>query len=566
MGRKIRLFTSGQPNFSAMGPRNAATKPPLNPCSTVERRRGSVTIANVTPSIPAPHGPSLLFAESDRETCRAVVARAVENPFARAAPEGPRVALGVLRKILEAARAALARGAAASDDDLLLYQEACIYFLYKQHEGRLLRRVHEGMSDREEAAHFAAFGREHQRFLHVAGERIAPLGARHLFARFFELARAKDLIRSEIVGTSAAADQLRVDVWESIAGDDLRLHLNGRPDRMKDVHTLVLGPTGSGKDVVARILGQSCFIPVDEDTGCFVCSYKDRYRPLNLAAKSQSLIEAELLGYVRGAFTGADKDRRGDLDMGPDGGVIFLDELAEIPLATQVLLLRVLEAHELQPVGSRVLLPFTSRIVAATHEDLDALLAQKRLREDFLHRIKANVVRTPPLALMLSQAPGDLALYVRFFADKACAPASGEALADKTMRYLERRKLLHYGWGGNLRELQKCVLGVMARGKGPIDADLRAPGAPKADAVAAKSEAPPSSRAGGGEAAVYRAIFADRPTLYDIVERVVSWKFAECHNLREVARELNINRSTVAARLHPDVVAEFEEILARRKR
>ena len=342
--------------------------------------------------------------------------------------------------------------------------------------------------------------------------------------------------------------------------DDLRIHLSSGPDRLRDVHTLVLGPTGSGKEPVARAIGLSCHVAVDATTGEFVRPYQERYRALNLAAKTDTLIEAELLGYKRGAFTGATEDREGDLDLGPEGGVIFLDELAEIRPSTQVLLLRVLEAHELQPVGSRKTRPFTSRIVAGTHEDLDKLVAERRLREDFLHRIKANVLRTPPLRLVLDQAPEDLALYVRFFADRASSPDPGDALAAKTMRYLDRKKLQNYGWPGNLRELQKCVLGVMARGKGPLDGD--GPGSRRGGAPGArKSEAPPPSRSTPGEMAAQRALVAGAPSLSEITRRLVAWRYAESHNVREVARGLGISRNTVRSKLDDTLVAEFEALL-----
>jgi DNA-binding NtrC family response regulator len=553
------------------------------------------------PSIPAPRAHTLLFTEGDRHTLRFLVALALSNPCSRERVACERALLGDacvdtgpawcltdrfgpprenlvaihrrVRVILDAAREALARQAAATEEDLLLYQDACTWLLYDMYDLRLQLVIDEKLSTKEQKALFVAFKADHGRYFHAAGERLRPFTARYLFERFYVLRRAWYLIHAFLLGTSDAAVQLRCDVWESIIGDDLRLYLSGGPARLRDVHTLVLGPTGSGKDLVARAMGLSCHVAVNETTGCFVGSYKDRYRALNLAAKTESLIEAELLGYKRGAFTGATEDRIGDLDLGPDGGVIFLDEVAEIPLHTQVLLLRVLEAHEIQPVGSRETLVFNARVVAATHEDIDRLVLEKRMRSDLLYRMKANVVRTPSLRLMLDQAPGDLALYVRFFADQVCAPDSGEALAAKTMRYLERKKLLDYAWGGNLRELQKCVLGVLTRGKGPIDTDGpraaasgAAPASARGGAGGGNGDAPASSRSGGVDAAVLRALVAGSGTLDEVTQRLVAWRYAESHNIREVGRVLGISRNTVRAKLDHALVKEFEALLRKRGR
>lgn len=233
----------------------------------------------------------------------------------------------------------------------------------------------------------------------------------------------------------------------------------GRSPLMLDVYTrirrlapyfrnvLVIGETGTGKELVARAL--HVFSPVA--SGPFaVC---------NCSAVVETLFETELFGYVKGAFTGANQDKVGLVEYS-SGGILFLDEIGDMPLATQAKLLRVLQNQEVQRVGSPVVRHVELRVVAATHWDLRALVAQGRFREDLYYRLARMEIRLPRLA----DRKEDLPLLERYFLQRFATQYN------KPIRGLTRRAqilLTTYPWAGNVRELEN-VLGnacLMAEGE-----------------------------------------------------------------------------------------------------
>jgi two-component system, NtrC family, response regulator AtoC len=200
---------------------------------------------------------------------------------------------------------------------------------------------------------------------------------------------------------------------------------------------LVLGETGVGKEVIAEQIHRQG----SRSRGPFV--------RINCASLPDSIIERELFGHERGAFSGADRQKIGYLEAAHQG-TLFLDEIGELPLATQVKLLRFLETRTLQRLGSTRDVTVDVRIVCATHRDLDAEVAAGRFREDLLFRINSFVIRVPPLR----ERPSEIALlagvFARQLAEKMDVPASRfdpAALA----------ALGRYGWPGNVRELRNAV-------------------------------------------------------------------------------------------------------------
>ena len=200
---------------------------------------------------------------------------------------------------------------------------------------------------------------------------------------------------------------------------------------------LVTGETGTGKEVVARaIYGLS----------------PSRGRPLvicDCASVPENLFESELFGYKKGAFTGADKDKRGMFEEA-DGGVIFLDEIAEIPVAVQAKLLRVLENHEFRPLGANENTAVDVRVLAATNRDLAELVRAGTFREDLFHRLNKVTIDLPPLRERLEDIP----LLVRHFLQGASRSFS------KNVRGVSRevqKLFLKYGWPGNIRELANVL-------------------------------------------------------------------------------------------------------------
>ncbi len=209
---------------------------------------------------------------------------------------------------------------------------------------------------------------------------------------------------------------------------------------------LLTGESGTGKELVARAIHARSNL---SDRPLVVC---------NCSVLSPGLIESELFGHVRGAFTGADRDRRG-LFEAAHGGTIFLDEIGEMPLDAQVKLLRVLENREIRRVGSPISTHVEIRVIAATHRSLQRMVADGRFREDLFYRLNVGAIELPPLR---DRAEDVELLAERFLADLArrlALPRGG--ISSATLSILQ-----NYAWPGNVRELSNVLerAALMARG------------------------------------------------------------------------------------------------------
>ncbi len=205
---------------------------------------------------------------------------------------------------------------------------------------------------------------------------------------------------------------------------------------------LITGESGTGKELVAQA----------------VHGYSSRRpRPLvavNCGALSETLLESELFGHVRGAFTGAERTRRG-LVAEADGGTLFLDEIGEISPRLQVQLLRVLQSGEIRPVGSDTTQRVDVRVIAATHRQLERLVADGRFRQDLYYRLKVIEVRVPPLR----ERPDDIPMLVERFLRRG----------ERTLTIDEDALTLlrSWPWPGNVRELENVVAQAVALSPGP---------------------------------------------------------------------------------------------------
>ncbi len=204
-----------------------------------------------------------------------------------------------------------------------------------------------------------------------------------------------------------------------------------------DSTVLVTGESGTGKGVMARRIHEASL----RRDGPFVA--------VNCGAIPENLIESELFGHTKGAFTGADRPRKG-LFVQADRGTIFLDEIGELPLALQTKLLHVLEAKEVRPLGSEQSRRVDTRIVAATNRDLPAMVAQGRFREDLFFRLSVFQIAMPPLR----ERRADLPALMRHLMAQRVQPSGGPALAlDPEAEDL----LVNYGWPGNVRQLENVL-------------------------------------------------------------------------------------------------------------
>jgi DNA-binding NtrC family response regulator len=199
---------------------------------------------------------------------------------------------------------------------------------------------------------------------------------------------------------------------------------------------LVTGPTGAGKELVAKALHQ-------------LSGSGKRFVAVNCSSITESLAESELFGHVKGAFTGANQDKVGVFEYA-DGGTAMLDEVGETPLAMQSKLLRALQSHEIRRVGSPAVTRVDVRVVAATNRDLQEMVRQGRFREDLYFRLSAVELKVPSLA----ERPEDLPLLQRHFL-KAFAAQYNKPVSGLTRR--AQTVLARYPWPGNIRELQNVI-------------------------------------------------------------------------------------------------------------
>jgi two-component system response regulator HydG len=204
-----------------------------------------------------------------------------------------------------------------------------------------------------------------------------------------------------------------------------------------DATVLIHGETGTGKEVVAKAIHQTS----GRAKGPFVA--------INCAAVPEGLLESELFGHARGAFTNAHAARTGLL-VQATGGTLFLDEIGDLPLEVQPKLLRALQERQVRPVGSNEEVGFDARVITATNRDLEVEVGEKRFREDLYYRINVVTVDLPPLR----DRAGDILLLAQHFLDRAARAANKGALSFNPSA---AEKLMAYSWPGNVRELENCV-------------------------------------------------------------------------------------------------------------
>jgi len=219
-------------------------------------------------------------------------------------------------------------------------------------------------------------------------------------------------------------------------------------DRIGDSNATVLvtGETGTGKELVARALHERG----RRRTGAFVA--------VNCAALPEPLLESELFGHVRGAFTDAHAARKG-LFLQATGGTLFLDEIGELPLALQAKLLRALQTRKLRPVGGNDEVPFDVRLIVATNRDLESAVEEERFREDLFFRVNVIQVEMPALRVR----GGDILLLAQHFVERYAAQAE-KRVVGLAPECAER--LLAYVWPGNVRELENCIERAIALTRG----------------------------------------------------------------------------------------------------
>jgi formate hydrogenlyase transcriptional activator len=328
-----------------------------------------------------------------------------------------------------------------------------------------------------------------------------------------EISRAHNF--EEMVGTSPALVGLLRQV-EQVAPTDATV--------------LVLGETGAGKELIARAIHDRS---------------ARRDRPLvkvNCAAISAGLVESELFGHVKGAFTGAIENRIGRFQLA-DGGTIFLDEVGELPLETQVKLLRVLQDREFEPVGSSRSVRVDVRVIAATNRNLDEAVQSGRFRPDLFYRLNVFPLTVPPLRERRSDIPQLVMFFVTRFAKRF-----GKRIASVTPATMER--LVAYGWPGNVRELQNVIERATVLCPGPL---LELDEALLPVATPGQARDPAGSAPRGAEHRVASRSTAPTATLHEVERRHIEAVLRETRGQIEgpegAATILGLHPNTLRSRM-----------------
>lgn len=343
-----------------------------------------------------------------------------------------------------------------NSEDAVLYEECVHQLLYQ-------RYYPDFISTTRKAPFFRKFLEDWKFYFELPGKRFeTATQPDHLFACFWQLQRAFHLIFDDIIGSSLVAARLRANVWQSVFTHDMRRYRRALYLRMGDFPTLITGPSGSGKELVARALAGSRYVPFDPARLEFRDS-PEQFFPINLAVLSPTLIESELFGHRRGAFTGAIADRKGWLQACPPLGSVFLDELGELDLSIQVKLLRVIETRRFSAVGDTALCQFQGKLLAATNRDLSMEIEAGRFRADLYYRLCADQVRTPSLEEQIRESPEVLREILTFMVRRIAGEDYDRALVE-VERWVMENLGVEYPWPGNYREVEQCVRNLIIRG------------------------------------------------------------------------------------------------------
>ena len=297
---------------------------------------------------------------------------------------------------------------------------------------------------------------------------------------FFQIRRAYHFIDTTLVGDTPSMQELRARLWRNVFTDDLALYERHLWDRMEDFSTLVIGETGTGKGTAAAAIGRSGWIAYEPKKEGFAESFTALFVPVNLSEFPATLLESELFGHVKGAFTGAVERHRGVFERCRPHGTIFLDEIGEVEVPAQIKLLRVLQERAFSPVGGHEALRFEGRVVAATNQSLDQRRAEGRFRDDFYYRLCSDVVVVPPLRVRLREDGRELGRLVEHIAARLVGAPAPELVA-RVEEVVGESLGPEYGWPGNVRELEQCVRRVIVARTYEGDRSRQAAGAGTAD-------------------------------------------------------------------------------------
>ncbi|MBW2550334.1 MAG: sigma 54-interacting transcriptional regulator [Deltaproteobacteria bacterium] len=380
------------------------------------------------------------------------------------------------------AQAGLARGKAYTKRERDLIRGVALYVLYYRYDTELYQSITSD-SPANTVTFYDAFNNDfHELFKWVEPPTWAATPA-DLFALFFQTRRAFHFVFHQILGTSVAAAKLRANVWESLFTHDPWRYLRR-----------------------------------------FARDYRTGFHPLHLAAMSKTLIESELFGHKKGAFTGASADRMGHLEGRSASETIFLDEIGELDPEIQVKLLRVLQSRAFHRLGDTEPRSFGGKVVAATNRDLSREMEAGRFREDLYYRLCSDVIQTPSLQEQVAGNVDELGHLVSVLVQRTLG-SSDSATFEEIMSGIEQGVGYDYPWPGNIRELEQCVRNLLIHGH------YHPPMAP--------------SQAGTLDP-LFNQMQAANATLDEVVSTYTTWVYTQRGSYTQAATTLEIDRRTVA--------------------
>jgi DNA-binding NtrC family response regulator len=442
--------------------------------------------------------------------------------------------------LVRSLRQRLDKSAKATREELVLYEDAVLFVLYHRYVGAMTEA---GFASGSEAVStrrwrfYQDYRRDWSQLLEVSGVSF-PTNHEpaHTFACYFQIRRAFVNTFHHIVGSSPSVARLREAIWESVFSHDVRRYRRTLYRRMGDFPTLITGPSGTGKELVARAIAFSRYLPFDEAKCEFKGMKGELFYAVNLAALPATLIESEVFGHRRGSFTGAVEDRKGWFEVCPSYGTVFLDEIGELEPELQVKLLRVIETRSFQPVGETAARTFAGKIVAATNRDLGQAMAQGRFREDLYYRLCADQVSTPSLRRQLEESPEVLDDLILFMARRV-AGDEGETLAKEVRAWVGQNLRAAYPWPGNYRELEQCVRNILVH----------------------RRYEPRPQAADHGASGLLNQLRAGDMTAEQLLSAYATWVYHQTGSYQETARRLEIDRRTVKSRVDVKLLEDFRE-------
>lgn len=327
------------------------------------------------------------------------------------------------------------------------------YRCYAEFDLLIRQQIQNG--DREANVYFAK-----ESLLMLRKRGFSAADSLRYFSFYYQLRRAWYLINHGLIGQSNSMEVLRSHLWRSVFTSYPGLYEQLMWNRMEDFSTFLIGETGTGKGTAASAIGQSGFIPFLEKKEKFAGSFTNNFIEINLSQFPEAIIESELFGHRKGAFTGAVDHHQGIFSRCSPHGSIFLDEIGDVSIPIQIKLLKVLEERTFTAVGGHEKLQFEGRIITATNKPFTKLKRQKIFREDFYYRLCSNVIHIPTLRQQISEDPSTLIALLEHTIEKI----TGEpvpVLLNQVHAILEKEVGKDYDWPGNVRELEQAVRSIL---------------------------------------------------------------------------------------------------------